>query len=397
MRHALKGHEGKYQCNTLHSSYHMLYVSDYPESATKKPLYKTKISYDYHPMSSSTESIYNKGVASIPDMTANSLDELEKSVFAHNWEGNYNANHTQNTTVLVPVQTTTTHHRSHHHHHNNQQQQQQQKPASNSEELSRIIYINVTKFDGQPHGYIPNVNRKMNKASNKDNHYERVNPTLATAAVTPYKDYADAWRTTAGFNANTGGRLQQQQYGPPYIPPPRLFAITEQPVLEEEENNNLNTQVIHYEMDPNQQQSQHHYVYENTAQTTAGNQQQQQHTSLLPPLQTLNNNHHHAHQHHSTAPMQIAATTTALNPHLQQQQHHIRNQQQQFQHSAGMTTISKPISETSHPMVYTSTLSSSSSLPAVFHTPNNMEEQHTVMANEITTTPSNSKGELTLF
>ncbi|KAL9923053.1 uncharacterized protein LOC119634165 isoform X3 [Glossina fuscipes] len=211
VRHALKVHEGRYQCNDLHTSYHMLYVNIPPPEA---PKLQTKSPFVIHaPAGSgdanvvrhlSTEPIYE----TVHDLTPSNSDESLGEIFTRTWEPVDPGTPSQilplptqatMTTAILTQQQQQQHHRTHHHHHQLPTSQQLDR-----DDKHKLIYINATNFDGIPR---PIDERRFDKSSGLIN--LQFNPAMDTRYTT------EPWKGSTIYYAAT----------PPNIPPPRTTAL----------------------------------------------------------------------------------------------------------------------------------------------------------------------------
>uniref|UniRef100_A0A1A9W439 Ig-like domain-containing protein n=1 Tax=Glossina brevipalpis TaxID=37001 RepID=A0A1A9W439_9MUSC len=211
VRHALKVHEGRYQCNDLHSSYHMLYINIPPQEA---PKLQTKSPFLIHAPANngdanvvrhlSTEPVYE----TVHDLMPSNSNENMGEIFTRTWEPVDPETPPQ--ILPLPTQTTMTtailtqpqlqqHHRSHHHHHQLSTSQQLER-----DDKHKLIYINATNFDGIPR---PIDERRYEKSSGLIN--LQFNPGVETHYTT------EPWKGSTIYYAAT----------PPNIPPPRTTAL----------------------------------------------------------------------------------------------------------------------------------------------------------------------------
>uniref|UniRef100_A0A1A9ZEU1 Ig-like domain-containing protein n=1 Tax=Glossina pallidipes TaxID=7398 RepID=A0A1A9ZEU1_GLOPL len=211
VRHALKVHEGRYQCNDLHTSYHMLYVNipapEAPKMQTKSPfvIHAPAGSGDANVVRHlSTEPIYE----TVHDLTPSNSDENLDQIFTRTWEPVDPGTPSQilplptqatMTTAILTQQQQQQHHRTHHHHHQLPTSQQLDR-----DDKHKLIYINATNFDGIPR---PIDERRFDKSSGLIN--LQFNPAMDTRYTT------EPWKGSTIYYAAT----------PPNIPPPRTTAL----------------------------------------------------------------------------------------------------------------------------------------------------------------------------
>ncbi|XP_037958833.1 uncharacterized protein LOC119688224, partial [Teleopsis dalmanni] len=396
VRHALKVHEGKYQCNNLHSSYHLLHVRSDNENQL------------------STES----GYVTIHDLTPSSADEI----FTHTLAESLPAAPaislpTQNIPVPIiksvpttPATSTvsTMQHRQHHHHHHHP------KDIMKEHERHKFIYINATNFDGNPRGSLISSNKASSVSSSRDSqenigiiNFEYMSPTLKKSndinnnnknnnynnnelTTVPWQ-YSNTNNMYSGGGGTSMSTRPSTQPSPPYIPPPRtpyLAGTTLAPAVQQ-------YYTPHYQTTDKQQRHHHYPITANTAVTVQDyelhhhhqqQQQKQQHHQLqqqhqqktqIPqfPLQTIPS----TFQHLQPTPMQTTyqtimyptqtqtqTRTTMINPFQQY------NQQMQHVPSDGSTATTTLLTSAAYPAV---TLTAATSTPVstptyqVFSTP----------------------------
>lgn len=153
VRHALKVHEGKYQCNNLHSSYHTLRVHS-PPIVEQKPM--TISPFLLHPIGnsgntddSSRHYSTESGYATIHDLASSQSNDDD--LFTRTWEPIDPESPPQILALPTkkPLTVTTTtgqHHASHHHHYDHLPHVQQME----HDMKHKLFYINTTNFDGNP-------------------------------------------------------------------------------------------------------------------------------------------------------------------------------------------------------------------------------------------------------
>lgn len=193
VRHALKVHEGKYQCNNLHSSYHMLHVRS-PINANDNQL-------------STETNVYE----TINDLTPSSSAENIFTIGGGTWE--------PVVPVSLPPTRTTQQHRKHHHHHysteQQQQQQQQSKHFPDQQQQHKFIYINATNFDGLPRisgaSGIGGIGVSESNESGGPINVEHLPPT----------QYNEFTTVSWGSTPKVGGGSGRTKMPPPQYPPER--------------------------------------------------------------------------------------------------------------------------------------------------------------------------------
>ncbi|XP_065358625.1 bromodomain-containing protein 4A-like [Calliphora vicina] len=207
VRHALKVHEGKYQCNNLHSSYHTLRVRT-PPIVAQKPM--TISPFLLHPIGggsntddSSRHYSTESGYATIHDLTSSQTNDDD--LFTRTWEPIDPETPPQILALPTkkPITMTTItgqHHGSHHHHNHDHPPHVQQMEHDLKHKL---FYINTTNFDGNP---LANDARHHNRTK-----IDLVNLDLNPPPTPPPYYTTDARRMPTIYYAAT----------PPSFPPPR--------------------------------------------------------------------------------------------------------------------------------------------------------------------------------
>lgn len=218
VRHALKVHEGKYQCNDQHSSYHMLHVRTPPVVAQKpmtiSPFLLHPIGGDDTDVSSRQHYSTEAGYATIHDLTSSQTNDDD--LFTRTWEPIDPETPTQilalptkkpitTTTITGQQQQQQQHpHGSHHHHiheHTPPHVQQMEHDMKH-----KLFYINTTNFDGNP---LASEGRHHNRTK-----IGLVNLDLNPPPTPPPYYTTDARRIPSIYYAAT----------PPSFPPPRTTA-----------------------------------------------------------------------------------------------------------------------------------------------------------------------------
>ncbi|KAM7353034.1 immunoglobulin domain-containing protein Bsg isoform 2-T12 [Cochliomyia hominivorax] len=220
VRHALKVHEGKYQCNDQHSSYHMLRVRS-PTIVAQKPM--TISPFLLHPigggddvddidMSSRQHYSTEAGYATIQDMTSSQTNDDD--LFTRTWEPIDPETPPQilalptkkpiTTTTIIgqqPQQQQQQHHGSHHHHTHDHSPPHVQQMEHDMKH--KLFYINTTNFDGNP---LASEGRHHNRTK-----IGLVNLDLNPPPTPPPYYTTDSRRMPSIYYATT----------PPSFPPPR--------------------------------------------------------------------------------------------------------------------------------------------------------------------------------
>lgn len=209
VRHALKVHEGKYQCNHLHASYHMLQVRN-PEPDKPETLSPFLIQQHHMGGSRNRNEEYQRyfptesGYVTIHDLTPSQSNEDD--LFTRTWEPTEPETPPQILALPTkkPITTTTSgqqqHHHSHHHPHEHDHDGHLPHIQQMEHDLKhKLFLINTTNFDGSP------VASMDTRYHNKTKTYE-LNPP-----PTPPHHTTESWRPTGIYYAAT----------PPSFPPPR--------------------------------------------------------------------------------------------------------------------------------------------------------------------------------
>uniref|UniRef100_A0A1I8NUC4 Ig-like domain-containing protein n=1 Tax=Stomoxys calcitrans TaxID=35570 RepID=A0A1I8NUC4_STOCA len=212
VRHALKVHEGKYQCNNLHSSYHMLQVRT-PDPDKPETLSPFLIQQHHMGGSRNRNEEYQRyfptesGYVTIHDLTPSQSDEDD--LFTRTWEPTEPETPPQILALPTkkPITTTTSgqqHHRSHHHAPHEHDVHLPHIQQMEHDLKHKLFLINTTHFDGSP------VASMDTRYHNKTNGVGLVGMDLNPPPTPPHYT-TESWRPTGIFYAAT----------PPSFPPPR--------------------------------------------------------------------------------------------------------------------------------------------------------------------------------
>ncbi|XP_073826505.1 immunoglobulin domain-containing protein Bsg [Musca autumnalis] len=211
VRHALKVHEGKYQCNNLHTSYHMLQVRS-PEPDKPETLSPFLIQQHHMGGSRNRNEEYQRyfptesGYVTIHDLTPSQSNEDD--LFTRTWEPTEPETPPQILALPTkkPITTTTSgqqqqHHHSHHHPHEHDHDGHLPHIQQMEHDLKHKLFLinTTTNFDGSP------VASMDTRYHNKTKTYD-LNPP-----PTPPHYTTESWRPTGIYYAAT----------PPSFPPPR--------------------------------------------------------------------------------------------------------------------------------------------------------------------------------